>query len=150
MFNYRSFCDSKKNLTLCCFFIGSFILYVNVGTINATGHREKIFRLICETSGTIDDKGKFSETTGKYILTIIPQEDGKVAVWDQRSGKPFIGRILEEEITGFRSEELNNGKLEESIDINRFTGEINKSYGIKGKGRLIHIGSCKLVTSQLF
>lgn len=136
----RSYLSAAASLVLCLI----------SATINAAEEDGKPIRLICTYSYTIDAKGEKSDTTGEELFTVLPLKDGQVAVRKQGLGAPFLGRMSDEEIAADVSYEISNIKLAESLVINRFTGEFQLSFEAQGKAGLIHFGSCRPVTKQLF
>lgn len=130
--------------------IALFALCMSAGTIHAAEEDNKTVRLICTYSYTIDEKGEKGGTSGENLFTVVPLKDGQVAVRKQGLGVPFLGKMSKEEITADVSYEVSNIKLAESLVINRFTGEFQVSFGTPGKPGLIHFGSCRPATKQLF
>lgn len=125
-------------------------LALNAGPLSATEDDSKAIRLICTYSYTINEKGEQSDTSGEELFTVVSLKNGQVAVRKQGLGVPFLGRMSVEEITGEANYEIKNIKFAESLVINRFTGEFQLSFGVVGKGGLIHHGNCRAVTKKLF
>ncbi len=115
----------------------------------ATGGHNTI-RLICKYSHTIDDQGKQSPTSGETLFTVVPLRDGKVTVQKQGLGAPFSGTLTEVEIAADVSYEIGNTTYAQSLVINRFTGELQITFGVQGKAGLVHFGSCRQATKPLF
>lgn len=116
----------------------------------AMDEASKEFRLICTYSYTINDKGEKSDTTGEDLFTVLPSKAEQVAVRKQGLSSPFVGTISEEEIVAKANYEIQNIKFAESLVINRFTGKFQISFGMVGKGGLIHFGTCRTATKQIF
>lgn len=125
------------------------LLFIACGAF-AADEDSKAIRLVCTYSYSIDGKGERGDTSGQELFTVVPLESGRAVIRKQGLGVPFIGTISDEAIAGEASYEISNIKFEESLVINRFTGEFQLSFGAVGKGGLTHFGTCRAVTKQLF
>lgn len=125
-------------------------LLLSAGPTNATDEDRKSVHLICTYSYTIDDKGEKSGTSGEDLFTVLPLKAGQVTIRKQGLAVPFLGKMSEDEIVGEANYTVSNIRLTESLAINRFTGGFQLSFGAPGKRGLIHFGSCRVTTKQLF
>jgi hypothetical protein len=107
-------------------------------------------RLICKYSHTIDAQGKQGPTSGESLFTVVPLRDGRVTVQKQGLGAQFSGTMTEVEISADVSYEITNTMYAQSLNINRFTGELQITFGEQGKAGLVHFGSCRQTTKPLF
>src|SRR3990172_328815 len=101
--------------------------------------------LNCEYSGTVDDDGKITGTSGEDHFTVIYDGSGKALIREDGLGTPYIGEITENEIRGEAEHPMNDTLYSHqySLIINRYTGEMTKFFstkvkGKKGKGGLVH------------
>lgn len=130
--------------------ISCVVLCLSAPAICAAQGDSKTIRLICKYSHTIDDQGKQSATSGETLFTVLPLRDGQVTVQKQGLGAQFSGNMTVAEISADVIYEIDNTKYAQSLSINRFTGELQITFGAPGKGGLVHFGSCRSATKPLF
>ena len=130
---------------ICCV-----LLCLSAPAICAAQGDSKTIRLICKYSHTIDDQGKQSATSGETLFTVVPLRDGQVSVQKQGLGAHFSGTMTDADISADVCYEIGTTKYAQSLTINRFTGELQISFGVPGKGALVHFGSCRPATKPLF
>jgi hypothetical protein len=104
-------------------------------------------RLVCAWTNTIDTKTlENSKITGATLITVEP--DGVLR--REGLGAFFRARVTAEKIEAETEYQLGGPQVfTERIEINRYTGKIEKWFLIGNEG-LIHYGTCKPVTRQLF
>lgn len=115
-----------------------------------TAEAAEPLRLVCNYTGTVDDKGRYNSTSGQTLLTITVMENSQAIIKKDDLGADFFGSISKDAIRGKTEYKVQKITIQRTLDINRFTGSFTETFETQPGNGLVHYGNCQSASKQLF